>query len=88
MVSLPTVTFPATGRPRLRELLIQLGLRAPALLGASLPSLQRAVGGLPIRLGTVLAIQAALERLPTTPAELAKVVAAARAQHPAEEPQS
>ena len=49
---------------------------------------ERAVGGLPIRLGTVLAIQAALERLPTTPAELAKVVAAARAQHPAEEPQS
>ncbi len=87
MVSCPTVTFPATGRPRLRELLIQLGLRAPALLGASLPSLQRAVGGLPVRLGTCLAIQAALDRLPSSPSELARVVADARAQHPGPESQ-
>jgi hypothetical protein len=57
-------------------------------LGASLPALERAAGGLPIRYGTALAIQQALDRLPTSPSELARVVADARAQHPVTEPQS
>ena len=47
-----------------------------------MPALQRAAGGLPVRYGTALAIQQALDRLPSSPSALAEVVAAARAQHP------
>jgi hypothetical protein len=43
---------------------------------------------LPIRFGSALSIEQALERLPTSPAELAKVVAAARAHQPVTEVQS
>ena len=79
MVAQTTVCFPATQRPRLRSLLARIGTtRAPAVLGASLPALERAAGGLPIRYGTALAIQQALDRLPSSPSALAEVVAAAR----------
>jgi len=83
-----TVVFPATKRPRLRGLYLQLGPAAPLLLNASRTSLERALAGLPIRFGSALSIEQALERLPTSPAELAKVVAAARAHQPVTEVQS
>lgn len=88
MVRQTTVCFPATQRPRLRTLLARIGTtRASSVLGASLPALERAAGGLPVRYGTALAIQQALDRLPTSPTELAKVVAAARAHQPGTEVQ-
>ena len=80
MESTNTVTFPASQRPRLRFLLARLGLRAPDLLGASLPAIQRAAGGLPVRFGTALALQQSLERLPTDIDALNRVVIEARAR--------
>jgi hypothetical protein len=74
-----TVTFPATKRPRLRALFLRLGPEAPLLLHASRTSLARAVGGLPIRYGSALAIEQALDRLPSSPSALAEFVAATRA---------
>lgn len=65
MVLHSSVSFPAPQRARLRSLLRQLGTtKAPAVLGASLPALQRAAGGMPIRYGTALAIREALAQLP------------------------
>ena len=90
MVTHTAVRYPASERPRLRGLLERLGLRAPVLLGASLPALQRAAGGLGIRYGTALSIRSAIERLPADPAALSRLIAAARAQTstaPAGEPQ-
>jgi hypothetical protein len=83
-----SVVFPATQRPRLRNLVLRLGPDAPALLHASRSSLERSLAGLPVRFGSANAIQQALARLPTSPAELAEVVANARAQRPGPEPQS
>lgn len=65
MIHPATVRLPVSQRLILRSLLSRIGTtKAPAALGASRGSLERAAGGLPIRYGTALAIQAALERLP------------------------
>lgn len=77
-----TVIFPATKRPRLRTLFLRLGPSAPNLLNASRASLERAIGGLPVRYGSALAIEQALDRLPSSPSALAELVAAVRAPHP------
>jgi hypothetical protein len=76
------VSFPATKRPRLRALFLRLGSSAPLLLNASRTSLERAIAGLPVRFGSALAIEQALDRLPFSPSALAELVAAERAQHP------
>ncbi len=76
-----TVVFPATKRPRLRAVFMQLGADAPSLLNASRTSLERAIAGLPVRFGSALAIEQALDRLPSSPTALAELVAAARAEH-------
>jgi hypothetical protein len=60
-----TVRLPVSQQLLLRSLLRRIGTtKAPTALGASRGSLERAAGGLPIRFGTALVIQAALERLP------------------------
>jgi hypothetical protein len=56
---------------------------APLLLDASRTSLARAIAGLPVRFGSALAIEQALDRLPSSPSALAELVATARAKHPA-----
>jgi hypothetical protein len=81
-----TVTFPATKRPRLRALFLRLGPDAPLLLDSSRATIQRSLAGLPVRFGSALSIEQALDRLPSSPAALAALVAAARAQHPDAEP--
>jgi hypothetical protein len=78
------VQFPGPQRPRLRALYLRLGASAPRLLHASRTTLGRALAGLPIRFGSALAVQQAMAALPTDPTELARVVAAARAQQAAE----
>jgi len=55
---------------------------APSLLNASRASLERAIAGLPVRFGSALAIEQALDRLPTSPTALAELVAAARGSTP------
>lgn len=60
---------------------MQLGADAPSLLNASRTSLERAIAGLPVRFGSALAIEQALDRLPSSPTALAELVAAARAEH-------
>lgn len=68
-----SVCLPPAERIRLRALLLRLGTKeAPAVLGASRGALERAAGNLPIRLGTVLQIRAALEKLPSSPAMTAE----------------
>jgi hypothetical protein len=79
-----SVVFPATQRPRLRNLVLRLGPDAPALLHASRSALERAVAGLPVRFGTAASIKQALESLPSSPSALADLVAAVRTQRPAE----
>jgi hypothetical protein len=75
-----SVVFPATKRPRLRALFLRLGPSAPVLLNASRTALERAIAGLPVRFGSALAIEQALDRLPSSPSALAELVAAAHAQ--------
>jgi hypothetical protein len=82
-----TVVFPATKRPRLRALFLRLGPSAPLLLNASKTSLERAIAGLPVRFGSALAIEQALDRLPASSSALAGLVAAARAYQPGTGPQ-
>jgi hypothetical protein len=81
-----TVAFPATKRPRLRALFLRLGPDAPLLLNSSRATIERSLAGLPVRFGSALAIEQALARLPSSPAALAALVAAARAQRPIKEP--
>jgi hypothetical protein len=78
-----SVIFPATKRPRLRVLVLRLGPSAPLLLNASRSSLERAIAGLPIRYGSALAIEQTLDRLPSSPAALAELVATVRVQQSA-----
>jgi hypothetical protein len=80
-----TVAFPGPSRPRLRYLYQRLGREAaPVVLCASLRTLERALAGLPIRFGSAVAIQQAMAALPSDPTELAKLIAATRAQRAAE----